>query len=105
MLRAVQKRVNLVDLVKNFLSNGYLLAKIGVDAAENLPLKVCQKAVANKVDHKLANQNIGLGTVCLALPARARPLPGRTHHWLPGRQACTTQVSLRKLHRISLQQF
>ena len=41
---AVQKyvrriNVNLVDLVKSF-SNEYLLAKIGVDTAENEPLKV-----------------------------------------------------------------
>ena len=40
---AVQKHVNLVDLVKSFpksYSNEYLLAKIGVDTAENEPLKV-----------------------------------------------------------------
>ena len=35
--------VNLVDLVKSFqTSTYYLLAKIGVDTAENGPLKVCQ---------------------------------------------------------------
>ena len=57
----VQKCVNLVDLVKSFqtslsmslflnllferdsYSNEYLLAKFGVDRAENGPLKVCQK--------------------------------------------------------------
>ena len=48
----VQKRVNLVDLVKSFLnllfepdsySNEDLLANFGVDTAENEPLKVCQK--------------------------------------------------------------
>ena len=39
----MQKRVNLVDLVKSFLKkNKYLLEKIGVDTAENGPLKVCQ---------------------------------------------------------------
>ena len=37
---AVQKHVNLVDLVKE-LSNEYLLAKFGFDTAENEPLKVC----------------------------------------------------------------
>ena len=41
---AVQKYVNLVDLVESFptdsYSNEYLLAKIGVDTAENEPLKV-----------------------------------------------------------------
>ena len=58
----VQKCVNLVDLVKSFHvpsfrnlffkidpnSNEYLLAKIGVDTAENRPLKVCQKLVKNE---------------------------------------------------------
>ena len=43
----VQKHVNRVDLVKSFQkilnSNEYILAKIGVDKAENGPLKVCQK--------------------------------------------------------------
>ena len=41
----VQKRVDLVDLVKSFqtdsYSDEYLLAKIGVDTAENGLLKVC----------------------------------------------------------------
>ena len=32
--------INLVDLVKRF-SNEHLLAQIGVDTAENEPLKVC----------------------------------------------------------------
>ena len=37
----MQKHVNLVDLDKSFLTNMYcLLARIGVDAAENEPLKV-----------------------------------------------------------------
>ena len=53
---AVQKRVDLVDIVKSFQTsilnilfetdsypNEYLLAKFGVDTAENEPLKVCQK--------------------------------------------------------------
>ena len=45
----VQQRVNLVDLVKSFESNiYYLLAKIGVDTAENEPLKVCQKLSLGK---------------------------------------------------------
>ena len=40
----VQKRVNLVDLVKSFQTSiYYLLAKFGFDTAENEPLKVCQK--------------------------------------------------------------
>ena len=43
----MQKYVNLVDLVKSFrtdsYSNEYLLAKIGVDTAENEPLKVWRK--------------------------------------------------------------
>ena len=46
----VQKRVDLVDLVKSFQSFKrvfsiyvYLLANIGFDTAENGPLKVCQQ--------------------------------------------------------------
>ena len=40
----VQKCGNLVDLVKSFQTNiYYLLAKFGVDTAENWPLKVRQK--------------------------------------------------------------
>ena len=41
-----EKYVNLVDLVKSFpasYSNEYLLAKVGVDTAENEPLKVWRK--------------------------------------------------------------
>ena len=34
------------------LSNEYLLAKIGVDPAENEPLKVCQKVASSK-EYKL----------------------------------------------------
>ena len=41
---AVQKYADLVDLVKSFpTSIYYLLAKIGVDTAENEPLKVWRK--------------------------------------------------------------
>ena len=44
---ALQKRVNLVDLVKSFpTSIDYLLAEFGFDTAENEPLKVRQK-IAN----------------------------------------------------------
>ena len=40
----LQKCVNLVDLVKSLQTSIYdLLAKFGVDTAENGPLKVCQK--------------------------------------------------------------
>ena len=40
-VRAVQKHVNIVDLVKSSpTSIYYLLANIGVDTAENEPLKV-----------------------------------------------------------------
>ena len=46
---AVQKYANLVDRVKSFPtianSNEYLLAKIGVDTAENEPLKVTCKQI------------------------------------------------------------
>ena len=42
--KSVYARVNLADLVKSFqMSVYYLLAKIGVDTAENGPLKVWQK--------------------------------------------------------------
>ena len=41
---AVQKYVNLVDLVKSFQTSiYYLLAKIDFDTAENEPLKDCQQ--------------------------------------------------------------
>ena len=44
----VQKRVNLVDLVKSFQTSIWnLLAKFGVDTAENEPLKVCRKLAKN----------------------------------------------------------
>ena len=40
----MQKRVNLVDLVKSFQTSVYyLLAKLGVDTAENGPPKISQK--------------------------------------------------------------
>ena len=52
----MQKRVNLVDLVKSFQtianSNEYLLPKFGFDTAENEPLKVCQK-ISQKLEQKL----------------------------------------------------
>ena len=40
---AVQKHVNLVDLVKSFPTNifNYFVAKFGVDTEENEPYKVC----------------------------------------------------------------
>ena len=38
----MQKHVNLVDLVKSFPTNIYIvLAKFGVDTEENEPYKVC----------------------------------------------------------------
>ena len=44
-VQKVQKHVNLVDLVRasDPNSNEYLLAKFGVDTAENEPLKVWRK--------------------------------------------------------------
>ena len=40
-VRAVQKYVDLVDLVKNFATNiEYLLANFGADTAENEPLRI-----------------------------------------------------------------
>ena len=44
---AVQKCVNLDDLVKSFQTSIlYFLAKFGVDTAENGPFKVCQKLLS-----------------------------------------------------------
>ena len=46
---AVQKCANLVDLVKSFQTSiYYLLAKFGVDTAENGPLKARQKLAKNQ---------------------------------------------------------
>ena len=43
-IAAVQRNINLIDLVKSYQTSiYYLLAKLGVDTAENGPLKVCQK--------------------------------------------------------------
>ena len=51
----LQKRVNLVDLVKSCqIRFQYLLAKIGFDTAENGPLKVCQQFAKRS---KKVNQN------------------------------------------------
>ena len=54
----MQKRVNLVDLVKELFepdsyANEYLLAKIGVDTAEDGPLKVCQNLFSQQLENKL----------------------------------------------------
>ena len=52
--------VHLVDLVKSFQTSiQYLLAKFGVDTAENEPLKVCQK-LANSYLKKVRKKRIGL---------------------------------------------
>ena len=70
----MQEHVNLVDLEKSFLnllfetdsySNEYVLAKIGVDTAENKPLKV----------HFIIKPR----DLIFTLPPRPRP-PGA---WLP----------------------
>ena len=43
-IQKVQTSVNLIDLVKSILTSNYhLLANIGLDIAENGPLKVCQE--------------------------------------------------------------
>ena len=55
----MQKHVNLVDLVKSFQTSiQYLLAKFGVDTAENGPLKVCQKIAKVRIT---VRKNIGEG--------------------------------------------
>ena len=49
----MQKSVNLANLIKSFQTSiFYLFAKIGVDTAENEPVKVCQK-LANRQKNKL----------------------------------------------------
>ena len=53
-MRSGAKCVNLVDLVKSFQTSIYcLLAKIGVDTAENRPLKVCQKLAKSEKSEKI----------------------------------------------------
>ena len=53
---AVQKRVNLVDLVKSFQTSiYYLFARFGFDTAENEPLKVCQKLAKVRNNSKKHN--------------------------------------------------
>ena len=55
---AVQKCVHLVDLVKSFQTSiYYLLAKFGVDTAENGLLTVCQKLAKVR---KNVRKNLGL---------------------------------------------
>ena len=66
---AVQKCVNLADRVKSFQfflnllfeqianSNEYLIAKFGVDTAENGPLRVCKK-VRKKVRKNIASGSL-----------------------------------------------
>ena len=59
--------MNLVDLVKGFQTSSYylvftiVLVKIGVDTAENGPLKVCQKIARSKLEKQL-EKNIGGNT-------------------------------------------
>ena len=55
----MQKFVNLVDLIRSRqeLSNEYLLTKIGVDTAENEPLKVPSASAARTA----ARASAGLG--------------------------------------------
>ena len=51
-MQKVQKFVNLVDLVKSFLTSiYYLLVKFVFDKAENGPLNVCQE-FAIKLEQK-----------------------------------------------------
>ena len=48
--------LNLIDLISQELSNDYLFAKIGFDAAETGPLKVRQKLAKSS---KKVRKNIG----------------------------------------------
>ena len=58
---AVQKCVNLVDLVKSFQTSIYfLLAKFGVDTAENGSLEVCKTELFKEANsYKQVRINIG----------------------------------------------
>ena len=76
---AVQKHVNLVDLVKfetDSYSNEYLLAKIGVDTAENEPLKV--HLILQPWDLIFTEPPRPRGTTCMLQypPAMSRHSPG-----------------------------
>ena len=58
----VQKFVNFVDLVESFLTSiQYLLAKIGFDAAENGPLKVCHKLAKRSKNSQNKHRARGIG--------------------------------------------
>jgi hypothetical protein len=54
---AMQKCVNIIDLVKSFQTSSYL-QKFGFDTAENEPLKVCQKIAKVRIT---VRKNIGEG--------------------------------------------
>ena len=61
----MQKRVNLVDLVKSFQTSiHYLLAKFGFDTAENEPLKVRQKIANVESQKKRQNKHRFKGFQC-----------------------------------------
>ena len=67
----MQKYVNLVDLVKGFPkilhSNEYLLAKIGVDAAENEPLEVWgENSIQYSLHSLLRSGTVGFSAFALA---------------------------------------
>ena len=56
-IQKLQKCVNFVDLVKSFPnSNEYLLAKLGVDTAENDPLKIWRGGGLNIPKSKIYGQ-------------------------------------------------
>ena len=59
---AVQSCVNLVDLVKSFQTSiFFFFARLGFDAAENEPLKVCQKfKISQKLETKLEKTEVQL---------------------------------------------
>ena len=80
----MQKCVNLVDLVKSFHSDSYsneyllftnyLLAKLGVDTAENAPNKVCAQP---RPRQRAAGCAAGGGLLRFRGPQRSRGLGGR----------------------------
>ena len=83
----MQKRVNLVDLVKSFQTSiymylvlftsiYYLLAKFGFDTAENGPLKVCQKLANSwkkvRIRHRLKHTALAARMARLRAAVRKR---------------------------------
>ena len=74
---AVQKRGNLVDLVKRFQSsNEYLLAKFGFDTAENEPCEVRKFELS-----EMLNLNFEISKLLFATQGTLSSSPRTCQHW------------------------